>query len=106
LAVAEVVYDELSRCKGFDWDAGNAPKIWERHQVSPGEAEQMFFNRPLVADTDPRHSGTEPRFLALGHSDAGRRLFVVFTFRDRQIRVVSARDMNRRERQEYERAKE
>lgn len=102
--MTESLWDELSRCEGFDWDDGNAPKIWDRHEVSPGEAEQVFFNRPLVAVTDPKHSEREPRFLALGQSDAGRRLLVVFTFREHQIRVISARDMSRRERREYERA--
>jgi uncharacterized DUF497 family protein len=101
--MAEGVWEELTRCEGFEWDAGNAPKIWERHQVSPGEAEQVFFNLPLVAAADTRHSGAEPRFLALGQTDGGRRLLVVFTFRGRLVRVISARDMSRRERKEYER---
>jgi len=98
------LWEELSRCEGFDWDAANAPKIWERHEVSPGEAEQVFFNHPLVAVVDSKHSDTESRFLALGQTDSGRRLFVVFTIRGRHIRVISARDMSRRERREYERA--
>jgi hypothetical protein len=97
-------WERLSQCEGFEWDAGNAPKIWERHEVAPGEAEQLFFNRPLVAAVDPKHSGAEPRYLALGQTDAGRRLFVVFTFRRRLIRVISARDMSRRERREYDNA--
>lgn len=101
--MTEGVWEELARCEGFEWDTGNAPKVWERHRVSPGEAEQVFFNLPLVAVADARHSGTEPRFLALGQTDAGRRLLVVFTFRGRLVRVISARDMSRRERKEYER---
>ena len=104
--MADEVWEELSKCEGFDWDAGNAPKIWDRHEVAPGEAEQVFFNRPLVAVPDATHSGTEPRFLALGQTDAGRRLFVVFTIRDTLIRVISARNMSRRERREYEHAAE
>ena len=100
--MAAGLWDDLSRCEGFEWDTGNAPKVWERHRVSPGEAEQVFFNLPLVAVADGRHSGTEPRFLALGQTDAGRRLLVVFTFRGRLVRVISARDMNSRERSFYE----
>lgn len=61
----------------------------------------MFFNRPLVAARDEKHSSREPRFYALGHTDAGRRLFAVITIRGRLIRVVSGRDMNRRERKAY-----
>ena len=98
------LWERLSRCEGFEWDAGNALKIWERHEVASGEAEQLFFNRPLVAAVEPEHSELEARFLALGQTDAGRRLFVVFTFRQRLIRVISARDMSRRERQEYDHA--
>jgi uncharacterized DUF497 family protein len=102
--MADELWEDLSRCEAFDWDAGNAPKIWERHEVAPGEAEQVFFNRPLVAVTDPKHSQVEPRFLALGQTDAGRRLFLVFTLRKERIRVISAREMNRRERREYDNA--
>jgi uncharacterized DUF497 family protein/predicted DNA binding CopG/RHH family protein len=95
--MAEDPREELSRCEGFNWDDANAPKIWERHEVSPGETEQVFFNHPLVAVVDSKHSDTESRFLALGQTDSGRRLFVVFTIRGRHIRVISARDMSRRD---------
>jgi uncharacterized protein len=94
--------ERLVRCTGFQWDEGNLLKNWERHLVSAGECEQVFFNRPLVAAPDERHSGKEPRFYLLGHTDADRYLFVVFTIRGRLVRVVSARDMNRRERKAYE----
>ena len=94
--------ERLVRCAGFQWDEGNLLKNWERHRVSAAECEQVFFNRPLVAAPDEGHSGTEPRFFALGHTDADRYLFVVFTIRGRLVRVVSARDMNRRERKAYE----
>ena len=94
--------DMLTECAGFDWDEGNLVKNWERRRVSASECEQIFFNRPLVTAADPRHSAQEARFYALGHSDAGRRLFVVFTVRERRIRVISARDMNRKEREVYE----
>jgi uncharacterized protein len=86
----------------FDWDVGNADKNWIRHRVSQVECEQVFFNRPLVAAEDVLHSSNEERFFALGHSDAGRLLFVVYTLRGEKIRVISARDMTRREQKEYE----
>ena len=94
--------DRLLRCTGFDWDEGNAPKIWDRHEVSPMECEQVFFNRPLVAGDDDKHSQGEARFYVLGQTDAGRRLFVVVTIRDDLLRVFSARDMSRKERRVYE----
>ena len=93
---------DLARCTGFDWDEGNLLKNWERHRVSASECEQVFFNRPLVAREDEKHSGQESRFYGLGQTDSGRRLFVVFTVRGTLIRVISAREMNRREKREYD----
>jgi uncharacterized protein len=95
-------FDLLRECTGFEWDAGNAEKNWSAHRVSRGETEEMFFNRPLVTSEDPRHSSEEPRFYALGHANSGRFLFVAFTIRGNRIRVISARDMSRRERKVHE----
>ena len=93
--------ERLVECEGFDWDAGNADKVWQRHRVPTAECEELFLNRPLIVEGDAGHSGSEERFYALGQSDAGRLLFVVFTIRGRLIRVISARDMSRRERRIY-----
>jgi uncharacterized DUF497 family protein len=70
--------------------------------VSQGECEQVFFNRPLVVVPDIARSGREPRYAALGGNNAGRRLALVFTIRGTLVRVISARDMSRRERRMYE----
>lgn len=86
---------------GFDWSGGNAEKNWERHHVTPLEAEQVFFNTPLLAGADEVHSHREKRFYALGQTDEGRRLFVAFTMRTTRLRVISARDMSRKERRIY-----
>jgi uncharacterized DUF497 family protein len=96
---------DVAGAEGFDWDAGNARKSAEKHGVSQAEAEQVFFNDPLLVLADAGHSQTEGRFHALGRTDDGRRLFISFTMRDRGrlIRVISARDMSRRERAYYER---
>lgn len=40
--------DELAACAGFQWDKGNSEKNWETHQVTRLEAEQVFFNRPVL----------------------------------------------------------
>ena len=96
--------DKLENCTGFQWDAGNAKKSWERHRVSPGECEQVFFNTPLLLAEDEVHSQSEVRYFGLGQTNAGRALFVVFTIRGDLVRVVSARDMSRRERKVYEQA--
>lgn len=90
---------------GFDWDEGNLTKN-EKHHVNPGESEQVFFNQPLVIKADVRHSQREPRYHALGKTDAGRLLHITFTLRfaNAKIRVISARDMHRKERTAYEQA--
>jgi len=95
----------LDTITGFDWDAGNARKN-EKHGVSSAEAEQVFFNAPLLLVEDTRHSAGEPRFHALGKTDDGRLLHITFTLRSagQKIRVISARDMHRKERTIYEQA--
>jgi uncharacterized DUF497 family protein len=92
----------LAGLTGFEWDEGNLSKNWEKHKVSALECEQAIFNKPLIALPDERHSESEPRFYALGQTDNGRRLFIVFTARSDLIRVISARDMSRKERRIYE----
>lgn len=94
--------DILDECRGFDWDRGNVEKNWKRHRVAWWECEQVFLNEPLLLSPDPAHSGGEGRFVALGKTDEGRELFLALTIRRRQIRVISARDMSRRERKAYE----
>ena len=95
--------EQLAECTGFQWDAGNATKNWESHQVSQGECEQIFFNRPVLVAPAHFSASGEPRFAALGQTSAGRPLAVVFTIRGTLIRIISARDMSRRERRLYER---
>lgn len=96
---------ELSRIAGFDWDAGNARKN-EKHGVSMAEAEQVFFNMPLLLLEDEKHSQREARHHALGRTDTGRLLHLTFTLRKagKLIRVISVRDMHRKERTIYEQA--
>lgn len=96
---------DLSKITGFNWDDGNARKN-EKHGVSMAEAEQAFFNAPLLLLEDAAHSQAEPRLHALGKSDEGRTLHITFTLRQagHLIRVISARDMHRKERAIYEQA--
>jgi uncharacterized protein len=96
---------DLSPIIGFDWDEGNRLKSAEKHSVHPAEAEQAFADsRVLIAD-DVGHSQNEARFQALGSTIGGRLLHVTFTLRENgtRIRVISARNMNRKERTHYER---
>jgi uncharacterized protein len=94
-------FSQLSKCCGFQWDEGNASKSWAKHKVSPNESEQIFFNQPLIVEEDARHSQKENRYYALGRTDGGRLLFIIFTIRQDLIRVISSRDMNRKERKAY-----
>ncbi len=95
---------DLERIAGFDWDAANSAKSIDKHGVSSIEAEQVFTNEPLLVVADPKHSAAEPRWHALGKTHAGRLLHVTFTLRfdGTRIRVISARDMHRKERRRYE----
>lgn len=96
---------DLNQITGFDWDKGNARKN-EKHGVSMAEAEQVFFNAPLLLLDDAAHSQKEARLHALGKTDDGRLLHITFTLRQSGclIRVISARDMHRKERSFYDQA--
>lgn len=98
---------EWTNVTGFQWDSGNVRKSVSKHDVSQSETEQVFFNQPLLITEDARHSQQEARFHALGITDAGRKLHITFTLRDSGtlIRVISARDMHRKERTRYEQSK-
>ncbi len=94
---------DWTQIEGFDWDTGNARKN-EKHAVSMAESEQLFFNAPLLVLVDEKHSAQEARLHALGRTDDGRNLHIAFTLRQsgKLIRVISARDMHRKEKEIYE----
>ena len=91
---------------GFDWDSGNARKSATKHDVGQTEAEQVFFNEPLLVLEDRKHSQDELRLHALGRTDDDRRLHITFTLRGggTLLRVISARDMSKNERKAYAQA--
>jgi uncharacterized DUF497 family protein len=97
---------DLDRIAGFDWDGGNSRKSADKHDVSQAEAEGVFFNDPLIVVEDSKHSETEPRFNALGKTAQSRLLHITFTLRQdgTLIRVISARDMHRKEKKAHEQA--
>jgi uncharacterized DUF497 family protein len=97
---------DLNAVVGFEWDGGNARKNSNKHDVSQSEAEQVFFNNPLLMLLDEKHSKREIRYHALGKTDSGRPLHITFTLRSDNtlIHVISARDMHRKERTVYEQA--
>ena len=91
----------INSCIGFQWDKGNSEKNWEKHKVTKNACEQVFFNLPLLVEQATEHSAIEKRWFILGQTDARRLLFIVFTIRDQLVRVISARDMNKREKEIY-----
>ena len=97
---------DLDQITGFDCDDGNSRKSADKHDVSQAEAEGVFFNDPLIVVEDSKHSETEPRFNALGKTTQNRLLHITFTLRQdgTLIRVISARDMHRKEKKAYEQA--
>ena len=96
---------DFTQITGFEWDAGNERKN-DKHGVTMMETEQVFFNAPLLILEDAAHSQNEVRIHALGVTDAVRALHITFTLREsgQLIRVISARDMHRKERAIYDQA--
>lgn len=86
----------------FDWDGGNKYKNVKKHFVSNKESEELFFNKPVFFFKDNKHSKIEKRLLALGKTNDGRLLSIIFTMRKDKLRIISARDMNKKERGSYE----
>ncbi|PIP85265.1 hypothetical protein COT86_02270 [Candidatus Collierbacteria bacterium CG10_big_fil_rev_8_21_14_0_10_43_36] len=86
----------------FDWDEGNSNKNLVKHIVTVQESEEVFTNQPLIIATDEKHSTSEQRFLALGRTNKDRKLFLSFTIRKDKIRIISIRDINRKETKIYE----
>jgi hypothetical protein len=95
----EKIFEQFS---GFQWNKGNSDKNVIKHNVENWECEQVFFNRPLLVFDDPRHSVSENRWAAFGITDRDRFLVIIFTKRNDLIRIISARDMNKREREFYD----
>jgi hypothetical protein len=86
----------------FEWDKGNIDKNLIKHGVTNEEAEEIFFDSEKKLLKDILHSDGESRFVCLGETKLGRILFVVFTIRISKIRIISARDLNQREKKLYE----
>lgn len=93
------LFDDIA---GFEWDDGNRDKNLIRHGVTSSECEEAFDDGKKVVRVDTRHSQTEARQYLIGETKGGRVLFVTFTIRAHLIRVISARDINKKERYYYE----
>ena len=98
--------NQFSAIVGFQWDEGNSQKSAQKHDVHPTEAEEIFFNTPLIISNDDKHSRDEKRYLALGMTNKKRFLTVIFTLResDTLIRIISSKDQHQKERIVYAKA--
>lgn len=96
----EIDFDSLA---GFDWDQGNLEHV-KKHKVGAIECEEVFFNKPSIVNEDETHSQAEERFRIYGQTNKNRLLFVIFTIRNNRIRVISARNQNKKERKEFQEA--
>jgi uncharacterized DUF497 family protein len=88
----------------FDWNDANSKHI-EKHDVTPEEAEEIFYQEPQIIVYDKGHSVHEMRYSFQGHTKEGRWLTIIFTFRGKhneKIRVISARDQSKKERKKYQ----
>jgi len=86
---------------GFEWDSGNQEKNLVKHQVTNAECEEVFFDphkRVLKEVLHPGELDGEKRYILIGKTREERALYLVFTFRKNKVRVISARDLNRKER--------
>lgn len=92
---------DLSKLERFEWDKGNLEHI-KKHKVNFKECEGVFSNKPLLISEDKKHSEIEERFEVLGITNQGRLIFLVFTIRNNRIRVVSARNQNKKEQKEFQ----
>lgn len=93
---------ELDEIEGFEWNEANSNKNKEKHNTEPKESEEAFFNKPIVFLKDPKHSTQdEKRYGVLGTTNAGRKLAIFFTVRNKKIRVISSRDMGKKDKAIY-----
>jgi uncharacterized protein len=95
----KIVWEKI---EGFEWDEGNKDKNWHKHKVTIQETEEIFTNKPLQITPDEKHSKIENRYVAFGKTNSNRELSVFFTVRKNTFRIISARDMSKKERSEYE----
>ncbi len=96
---------DLTKIVGFQWDKGNVDKSYQKHDITPNEAEEVFVDKNVGIEKDVKHQEIEERYIAIGKTLEKKLLFVVFTIRDRMIRIISARAANKKERRLYEKAK-
>ena len=95
-------YEIFHKVIGVEWDEGNKIKNLTKHKVSQDECEEVFFDSSRKIQKDLFHSRDEERYILLGHTKQKRLLYIIFTIRKEKVRIISARDINKKERKLYE----
>jgi uncharacterized protein len=93
---------DLNKITGFDWDSGNIHKSYQKHGITPNQAEKVFLDPRFQYQVNLTHSKNEQRYFGIGRLKNKQWLFVSFTFRKNKIRVISARRIHKKERRKYE----
>jgi uncharacterized DUF497 family protein len=86
----------------FEWDNAKADQNLLKHGITFNEAQTVFDDPFYVDFYDPDHSENEERYLIIGTSNQGRLLIMSYTERGDAIRLISARELTRSEREAYE----
>ena len=89
---------------GFDWDAGNRDKSLKKHGVTDTEGEEAFFDPKKRILKDALHSESEERYILIGQTKQDKKLFIVFARRKDNIRIISSRPLNKKEKHLYEKS--
>ena len=95
----------FSEVTGFQWDKGNITKNPTKHQIKNNQSEEIFLDENLLVIEDIKHSQKENRQIAIGKTFDKTLLFIVFTIRNKKIRIISARKANTKEKKVYEQLK-
>lgn len=93
---------DLRNIVGFEWDKGNIEKSYKKHGIRPRDTEEVFLDKDLRVERDIKHQAKEERHIAIGKTLADKLLFIIFTMRNKRIRIISGRTANRKERRLYE----
>lgn len=91
---------DFSKLEGFEWNKGNLDHI-KKHKVGYKECEEVFISKPIIIKKDLTHSKYETRYRVLGKTFLERRLYIVYTIREKYIRIITARDLNKKEQEKY-----
>lgn len=86
----------------FAWDPTKAKSNLRKHRVSFEEAASAFSDVLAAVYEDPDHSVREKRYLMIGTSEQGRLLHIAYADQGKQIRIITARKVTKRERELYE----